>query len=103
MTFERLEAKRLENEERLREGILGLRARRCLSWLGRAEREMMADDHVAAFIFYWIAFNAAYVDGKSEAAAPSERASFGEYFDEVLLLDASGTGRELWPSWFHCS
>jgi len=36
------------------------RMRRALNWFGRAEREMRRRDFDAAFVFYWIAFNAAY-------------------------------------------
>ena len=39
---------------------LNLRLRRALSWLGRAENEYKGRDFDAAFIFYWVAFNAAY-------------------------------------------
>ena len=62
-----------------------LRMRRSLSWLGRAECEMNRDDPDAAFIFYWIAFNAAYVEGTRESS--TERYIFGEYFDKIIELD----------------
>ena len=39
---------------------LNLRLRRALSWLERAEKEYATEDLDAAFIFYWIAFNAVY-------------------------------------------
>ena len=55
---------------------------------------MADDDQDAALIFYWIAFNAAYVDSKSEAATMTERDSFGEYFGKILALDAGGTVRD---------
>ncbi len=63
-TYEQLEAKRkrLKDEGKFGEfsSGLGLRPRRCTSWLERAEQEMGRCDYDAAFIFYWIAFNAAY-------------------------------------------
>lgn len=60
-----------------------LRMRRALSWLERAEQELQRDDLDAAFIFYWIAFNAAYGgDGRSEKAA------FRNYFSIILRLGA---------------
>jgi hypothetical protein len=52
-----------EKQRAIRDGFpgdLGLRVHRALSSLQRAE--MAGDDHDAAFIFYWIAFNAAYAD-----------------------------------------
>ena len=39
---------------------MGLRVHRSISWIGRAE--LVGDDHDASFLFYWIAFNAAYAD-----------------------------------------
>jgi hypothetical protein len=72
----------------LREGFpinLGLRVHRALSWLNRAE---MADgDHDAAFIFYWIAFNAAYAEEIDDASALSERAALGDFFRRLTDLD----------------
>lgn len=60
-----------------------LRMRRALSWLKRAEQELQRDDLDAAFIFHWIAFNAAYGgDGRSEKAA------FKNYFSIILRLGA---------------
>ena len=40
--------------------IMGLRAHRSISWIGRAES--CGEDNDARFIFLWIAFNAAYAD-----------------------------------------
>ncbi len=73
---------------------LGLRIHRALSWLRRAEGER--DDSDAAFIFYWIAFNAAYaadVDAEPQAPQPPagrrdpERRKFDEYFRKLIDLD----------------
>ena len=50
LTYEILEARRLATEGRLPDD-LGLRLRRSLSWLDRAEKEMSSGDHDAAFIF----------------------------------------------------
>lgn len=63
-----------------------LRMRRALSWLERAEKE--TDDDDAAFIFYWIAFNAAYGRVKSSVSKRGERNLFDDYFDKVLRLDS---------------
>ena len=66
-TYERLKAKRKRLTNIRFRVSLGLRSRRCTSWLGRAEQEMESGDYDAAFIFYWIAFNAAYAESRSEA------------------------------------
>ena len=68
-------------------GALGLRMRRAVSWLGRAEQER-EQDHSAAFIFYWIAFNAAY--GKElprDRTVTPTRDQIGLYFETILRLD----------------
>lgn len=68
---------------------MGLRVHRALSWLGRAETERSTGDHDGAFVFYWIAFNAAYAgeigDGLEET--PSAREEFRQYFASLLLAD----------------
>ena len=56
----------------------GLRIHRALSWLDRAEQAN--DDHDAAFIFYWISFNAAYAQDRIEHVPVGERTSFDDYF-----------------------
>ncbi|MDE2766044.1 MAG: HEPN domain-containing protein [Chloroflexota bacterium] len=65
---------------------LNLRMRRALSWIERAEKE--ADDPDAAFIFYWIAFNAAYAKDKPHASDQPERDLFNDYCHTLLGLDA---------------
>lgn len=82
--FPTLKAKQRE----IREGFpndLGLRVHRALSWLQRAE--MAGDDHDAAFIFYWIAFNAAYADELRDADLIGERSVFADYFQRLTSLD----------------
>ena len=64
---------------------LGLRVHRALSWLHRAE--LAGDDFDAAFIFYWIAFNAAYADNSMATIETSERGVFDGYFTKSLELD----------------
>ena len=68
---------------------LALRMRRALSWLERAEKE--TDDDDAAFIFYWIAFNAAYARDRSSDFERRERNLFDDYFDKILRLDSNYT------------
>ncbi|MEQ9696090.1 hypothetical protein [Shimia sp. SDUM112013] len=63
----------------------GLRIHRAISWLGRAEQE--TDDPDAAFLFYWIAFNAAYA-AEQESFDLSERDVFRDYFQKLSEFDA---------------
>ena len=93
-TYERLEAKRKRLKDKGKFGefpsVIGLRARRCTSWLRRAEQEMARQepDYDAAFIFYWIAFNAAYADGRTEMRLERrETEVFAEYFGKIIQLD----------------
>lgn len=65
---------------------LSLRLHRSLSWIERGEKE--AEDIDAAFIFYWIAFNAAYAKDIPESYATEERGRFGEYFEKIVRFDA---------------
>ena len=66
---------------------LSLRIRRAQSWLDRAERES-SNDPDAAFIFYWIAFNALYaVDGSDDASETNEWEYFNDYFRKIAQLD----------------
>ena len=66
---------------------LMVRMRRAISWLCRAERER-EQDHNAEFIFYWIAFNAAYAKEVSRDPASTEREQFAGYFRTILPLDS---------------
>lgn len=72
----------------LREGWsqdFGLRVHRAISWIRRAEME--TEDSAAAFLFLWIAFNAAYGGDRSELGARYEFASF---FQKLGRLDYAG-------------
>ncbi len=80
LTAASLEAKWKSNpDSEQRENPFNLRMRRALSWLDRAERE--GNDPDAAFIFYWIAFNAAYSGNTA-----GERMAFKVYFGKMLVL-----------------
>ncbi len=86
LSFEALKAK----QRSIRDGFPtdhGLRVHRALSWLHRAE--IASDDDDAAFIFYWIAFNAAYADELDEAVVIGERTAFDDYFHKLAKLDKS--------------
>ena len=66
---------------------LNLRLRRVLSWVGRAENEYKAPDFDAAFIFYWIAFNAMYGRlGTSSVDEVYEKDSRRDYFDRIVTF-----------------
>ncbi|PSL16044.1 HEPN domain-containing protein [Shimia abyssi] len=63
----------------------GLRVHRAISWLGRAEQE--TEDLDAAFIFYWVAFNAAYA-AEQDSFDLNEREVFRDYFQRLSDFDA---------------
>jgi Apea-like HEPN len=60
-----------------------LRIHRAVSWIGRAEQE--TDDCAAAFLFLWIAFNAAY--GGGERFESGQRGAFETFFRRLDRLD----------------
>ena len=66
---------------------LALRLHRSLSWLARVEQQ--TDDDDAAFIFYWLAFNALYARERVEDADvhEGERSVFRQYFQQIARLD----------------
>ena len=70
---------------------------RALSWIARAEREVKVGDPDAAFIFYWIAFNAAYARDRPRDRDIPERDLFNDYFRTLLRLDSKGiVSKALW-------
>ena len=88
-SFAALKAK----QRALRDGFpqeMGLRVHRAISWIGRAEKENGDPD--AAFIFFWIAFNAAYADEAEEAKEVplGERRQFIEHLEKLVSLDTEG-------------
>jgi len=60
-----------------------IRLHRALSWLGRAERETKDPD--AAFLFLWIAFNAAYA--REFGQGENERQRLSEFIATLLAAD----------------
>lgn len=64
---------------------LALRTHRAISWVSRAEQE--SDDYDAAFIFYWIAFNAAYAQEIQGTQEIAESSRLREYFSQLIRLD----------------
>ena len=75
-----------------REGFpepFSVRIHRTLSWLSRAEREPADPD--AAFLFLWIAFNAAYGGERDPLGErPRERDAFVAFLEKLVRLDRAG-------------
>lgn len=75
---------------------LNLRLRRSLSWLERAERERKDCD--ASFVFYWIAFNAAY--GQQDSPwhdQEREKDLYHKYLQRIIDGDWSAVRTTVWP------
>lgn len=84
-TFEALQAK----QRRLRSGFnehVGLRVHRVISWL-RAAGQLPEDDLDGAFVYHWVAFNAAYAQGAQLHRAYPETHFFKWYFEKIVALD----------------
>ncbi len=100
LTASILEAKWQSNpNSEQRQNPFNLRIRRATSWLARAEQELNVDkpDYDAAFIFYWIAFNAVYADDSPETYDLREGEKFADYFSRIADLDASrGVFNAIW-------
>ena len=97
MTFEALEA-RCRIVWGTLPDALQLRTHRALSWIARAEKE--SDDQDAAFIFYWIAFNAVYAEDRPDVADMEERGIFDEYFGKIIRLDSDHVIYDAIWNWF---
>ena len=70
---------------------LRLRVHRSISWIGRAER---AEDDDARFVFFWIAFNAAYADASVFGSPASSEQKFrSDFFQKAVSLD---TGQRIY-------
>lgn len=71
---------------------LALRTNRAISWLKRATSEHRPSkasrgDPDAAFIFLWMAFNAAYATETEQKKSGGELKLIGDYFKKLLKLD----------------
>ena len=64
-----------------------IRIHRALSWINRAEKK--DEDIDARFIFYWIAFNAAYSEIHTSSYFNSERRVYKDFFEKILKYDQS--------------
>ena len=91
-TLRTLSAAQLKDKQRsLRDDFesgFGLRVHRAISWLQGAERAAAADGDLA-FICYWIAFNAAYVQRAYIHREYAEPKFFRWYFNKIVALDAN--------------
>ena len=74
-----------------REDDFGLRVIRSIRWGMRAETAMVAKDHDAAFIFYWIAFNAAYSEYHEQTSRERERRLFEVFLGKIFAFDGDRT------------
>ena len=91
-TLRTLSAAQLKDKQRsLRDDFesgVSVRVHRAISWLQGAER--VADtDRDLAFICYWIAFNAAYVQHAYLHSGRPEFEFFRWYFNKVVALDTN--------------
>ena len=66
------------------EDLTPLRLTRVKSWLDRARDMEMETEK---FLFYWIAFNAAYANATPEASVFTERDIFNHFIDRVVERD----------------
>ena len=88
LTAATLEAKwRINPDSEQRQNPFNLRMRRATSWLARAEQER--DDPDAAFIFYWIAFNALYSIDRPGSYEYRERSVMRNYFQKIVKIDVN--------------
>ena len=75
---------------------LNLRTHRSISWITRAAA-LIDDDPDAAFIFSWIAFNAAYAKDMGDDPGSFARADFQNFFDSLVRCDPKGRiSHEIW-------
>ncbi|HHI89055.1 MAG TPA: hypothetical protein ENK01_03795 [Hellea balneolensis] len=76
---------------------MSLRVHRALSWIKAAEQAGSED---ARFLFYWIAFNAAYAKPITKHESEGESESFRSFFKTMLNVDRDGRIYEtLWQSY----
>ena len=79
-----------DKQRRLRDGFdaaLSLRTHRAISWIRGAERAAHDRDDDGAFIGYWIAFNAAYVQRLQLHQKSRDKDLFRSYFERIVRLD----------------
>ena len=87
MTFSALKQQFENDFGPRREDDFGLRVIRSIRWGMRAETAMVEKDHDAAFIFYWIAFNAAYSEYHEQTSRERERRLFEVFLGKIFAFD----------------
>ncbi len=101
-TFKALEEHRssIGGELRPVNDWLSLRMRRSISWGLRGDAALADDDPDAAFVFYWIAFNAVYGEEREEQTEERERERINRYLQRIVALDREGTIHDaLWKKY----
>ena len=81
--FQQLDAKFAAKYNGRLDTDLGLRLTRAIRWGLRAERELQYPDYDAAFVFYWISFNAAYGVYNPDRSQEAECTAIGNYFSKL--------------------
>ncbi|MEC8328115.1 MAG: hypothetical protein VX100_18795 [Pseudomonadota bacterium] len=84
VTYQSLKSRQREERNSYADN-LGLRVHRALSWLNKAEQ--MEGDQDSQFVFYWIAFNAAYSNVIDDHQRYSEQDTFRNFIDRLCELD----------------
>lgn len=92
-TAKALDKRRLSLWPDKNEEEMGLRMRRAISWITRAEKEIAVPDYDAACVFYWIAFNAAYAQDIPETGRKSWTTSeeYKRFVETILQFDTGRT------------
>ena len=92
-------------EDKSRPDPFETRLRRARAWCYRAEAERPSGDLDVAFLFYWIAFNAAYAQDVPKSVLGEktvEKTVFGRYLRNLTRRDGGAirdaiSGARLWP------
>lgn len=94
LLYNTLKAKHRDTRDAFSNNDDSLRIHRALSWLELAENAYVSlvdaptrDNHDAAFIFYWISFNAAYAHMTPNQLTITQRELFADYFKKITDHD----------------
>ncbi len=95
MSFDKLKKRHRAERDVWDNQNLSLRVHRAISWIKAAEQSK--DNIDAKFLFYWIAFNAAYAKPISGREAVAESKLFRQFFKAMVRLDKFGDiDKALW-------
>lgn len=100
-TFDSLKARQRSERDRWNSN-LGIRVHRALSWLQKAEQS--ENDPDASFIFYWVAFNAAYANEIRLANYHQDsQTTFNSFLEKLYALDEKKEFENLiWDEFSQC-